>query len=113
MKRFKRLTKYLDNGLLDMDNNSIENSIRAIALGRRNFMFSGSHDGATRSAMLYSLTGSCKMNGINPLEYLTDVLKRINTHPKDQINNLLPNNWKPADLQSISPTNSHLVENIA
>jgi transposase len=110
MKRFKRLTKYLDDGLLDIDNNSIENSIRAIALGRRNFMFSGSHEGAARSAMLYSLTGTCKMNGINPLEYLTDVLKRINTYPKDQINDLLPNNWKPASLQSIGQSDSNLVE---
>jgi transposase len=110
MKRFKRLTKYLDDGLLDIDNNSIENSIRAIALGRRNFMFSGSHDGAARSAMLYSLTGTCKMNGINPLEYLTDVLKRINTHPKDQINDLLPNNWKPISLLNIGPPDTNLVE---
>lgn len=113
MKRFKRLSKYLDNGILDIDNNTIENSIRAIALGRRNYMFSGSHEGAARSAMLYSLTGTCKMHGINPLEYLTDVLKRINIHPKDQINDLLPNNWKPISQEGISPIDSHLVGNPA
>lgn len=110
MKRFKRLTTYLDNGKLDIDNNTIENSIRAVALGRRNFLFSGSHDGAARSAMLYSLTGTCKLNGINPLQYLTDVLKRINTHPKDRIVELLPNNWKPIGQKNENPVVSDLLE---
>ncbi|WP_152439805.1 IS66 family transposase, partial [Arcticibacter svalbardensis] len=94
MKRHKRLSVYMENGMLNIDNNPIESSIRPIALGRRNFLFSGSHDGAQRSAMLYSFMGTCKLHGINPMTWMEDVLKRINTHPSDKIHELLPPNWK-------------------
>ena len=101
MKRYKRLAIYMDNGLLNIDNNPIESSIRPIALGRKNFMFSGSHDGAQRSAMLYSFMGSCKLHGINPMIWMVDVLKKINNHPATEIQDLLPHRWK--ELQKVEP----------
>lgn len=94
MKRFKRLSVYMENGALNIDNNPIEGSIRGIALGRKNFMFCGSHDGAQRSAMLYSFMGTCKLLGINPMVWMVDVLKKINKQHADQIQDLLPHRWK-------------------
>ena len=94
MKRYKRLSVYMENEILNIDNNPIESSIRPIALGRRNFLFSGSHDGAQRSAMLYSFMGTCKLHGINPMVWMVDVLKRINNHPSAKIQDLLPHQWK-------------------
>lgn len=94
MKRYKRLSVYIENELLNIDNNPIESSIRPIALGRRNFLFSGSHDGAQRSAMLYSFMGTCKLHGINPMVWMVDVLKTINNHPSEKVQELLPHQWK-------------------
>lgn len=102
MKRYKRLSVYMENELLNIDNNPIESSIRPIALGRRNFLFSGSHDGAQRSAMLYSFMGTCKLHGINPMVWMVDVLKKINNYPSAQIQELLPHKWKKI--------NEHLLE---
>jgi transposase len=101
MKRYKRLAVYLENGILNIDNNPIESSIRGIALGRKNFLFCGSHDGAQRSAMLYSFMGTCKLQGINPMVWMVDVLKKINNQHADQIQDLLPHRWK--ELQEIEP----------
>ena len=84
----------MENGILNIDNNPIEGSIRAIALGRKNFMFCGSHDGAQRSAMLYSFMGTCKLLGINPMVWMIDVLKKINKQPAAQIQDLLPHRWQ-------------------
>lgn len=90
-----RLKRYVDNGKYEIDNNLIENSIRPIALGRKNYLFAGSHDGAKRLALFYSLLGSCKMNGINPFAWLNDVLTRIQDHKASQLEELLPHRWKP------------------
>ena len=97
MKRFTRLAVYMEDPMLSNDNNPIESSIRPIALGRRNFMFSGSHEGAQRSAMFYSFMGTCKLHDVNPLEWLTDVLEKINTHPIEQVHELLPHLWKKSN----------------
>jgi len=101
MKRYKRLSVYMENGALNIDNNPIEGSIRGIALGRKNFLFCGSHDGAQRSAMLYSFMATCKLLSINPMVWMVDVLKKINKQPTDQIQDLLPHRWKK--LQEIEP----------
>ena len=92
--RWENLTRYLNQGFLQIDNNLVENAIRPTVLGRKNYLFSGSHEAAQRSAMFYSLIGSCKMNGINPEEWLADVLDRIKDTKFSQLNSLLPNNWK-------------------
>lgn len=94
LERWEKLSRYTEDGILHIDNNLIENSIRPIKLGVKNYLFFGSHESATRSALLYSLVGSCKLQGIDPLEYLTDVLKRISSHPINRIKELLPHNWK-------------------
>ena len=84
---------YATNGNLNIDNNPVENSIRPVAVGRKNYLFAGSHEAAKRSGMLYSLLGTCKMHGIEPTAWLKDVLKRIPTHPINRIKELLPQNW--------------------
>lgn len=93
--RWEELKVYTTDGKLNIDNNPVENSIRPVAVGRKNYLFAGSHEAAKRSAMLYSLLGTCKLHAINPIVWLTDVLKRINSHPINQIQDLLPQNWQP------------------
>ena len=90
LKRWERLSIYTDNGMLNIDNNPVENSIRPVALGRKNYLFAGSHDAAQRSAMLYSLLGTCRMHGIEPLTWLAITLEKIATHPINKISELLP-----------------------
>ncbi len=95
IKRWEGLSLYTTNGMLHIDNNPVENSIRPVAIGRKNYLFCGSHEAAQRTAMLYSLLGTCKMNGINASDWLSDVLKRMPTHPVNKIRELLPHNWQP------------------
>lgn len=94
IKRWKGLSHYTENGDLEIDNNLIENAIRPVAVGRKNYLFAGSHEAAQRAAMMYSLFACCKKNEINPQEWLIDVLNRISDHPINRIEELLPNNWK-------------------
>jgi len=94
--RYNKIYLYLQDGRLEADNNLIENSIRPVALGRKNYLFAGSHSGAGKAAMVYSLLGSCKLQDINPYDYLQDVLERLPEHPVNQLHELLPTNWKPA-----------------
>lgn len=95
IERWPELMIYASDGKLNIDNNPVENSIRPVAIGRKNYLFAGSHEAAARSAMLYSLMGTCKLHGVNPFIWLRDILKRINHHPINKIEELLPQNWKP------------------
>ena len=95
IQRWPELMLYATDGKLNIDNNPVENSIRPVAIGRKNYLFAGSHEAAARSAMLYSLMGTCKLHSINPFIWLRDVLQRINNHPINKIAELLPHNWKP------------------
>ncbi len=95
IQRWPELMLYATDGKLNIDNNPVENSIRPVAIGRKNYLFAGSHEAAGRSALLYSLMGTCKLNSINPFIWLKDVLQRINNHPINKIAALLPHNWKP------------------
>jgi len=95
IERWEALSLYTTNGMLHIDNNPVENSIRPVAIGRKNYLFAGSHEAAQESAMIYSLLGTCKMHKINPWEWLKDVLTRLPDHPINQIKDLLPHNWKP------------------
>lgn len=94
IERWGRLSLYTENGMLNIDNNPVENSIRPVALGRKNYLFAGSHEAAQRSAMLYSLMGTCKMHGIEPYNWLRNTLEIIATHPIYRIKELLPHNCK-------------------
>jgi len=93
--RYNKIYIYLQDGRLEIDNNLIENSIRPVALGRKNYLFAGSHSGAEKAAIIYSLLGSCKLQNINPYDYLQDVLERLPEHPVNRLHELLPTNWKP------------------
>ena len=93
--RWHKLTVYIDHAHLNIDNNLVENAIRPTVLGRKNYMFAGNHEAAQRNAMYYSLMGSCKLNGINPYEWLIDVLERLPDTKSSQLYTLLPNNWQP------------------
>lgn len=90
---WKRLMRYLEDGRFEIDNNLIENSIRPIAIGRKNYLFAGSHEGAERMAMMYSFLGTCKINNVEPMQWLTDVLTRISDCKTSQLDLLLPHLW--------------------
>jgi transposase len=90
LSRWPALTRYVDNGQLEIDNNAAERALRVVALGRKNFLFAGSNAGGERAAAIYSLLGSAKLNGLDPELYLHHVLERIADHPINKINELLP-----------------------
>ncbi|WP_394760148.1 IS66 family transposase [Flavobacterium sp.] len=90
LNRWNTLLDYLKDGNLQIDNNLIENAIRPLALGRKNYLFAGSHDAAKNIAMYYSFFATCKKNEINPLKWLSYVLKNINNTKVSEINKLLP-----------------------
>ncbi len=92
--RWPALCRYVDHGLIEIDNNIAERSLRAIALGRKNYLFAGSHSGGERAAAIYSLIGTCKLNGIEPLAYLRHVLTHIAEHRINRIDELLPWNLR-------------------
>ncbi len=89
-----KLKGYINDGRYEIDNNLIENAIRPLALGRKNYLFAGSHKAAQRAAMMYSFFATCKINNVEPLEWLTDVLERIPEHKANKLSELLPQNWE-------------------
>lgn len=90
--RWDNLIEYLKDGMLEIDNNLVENAIRPNALGRKNYLFAGSHLGAERAAMFYSFFGTCRKNDINPFEWLKKVLEIIPDYPANKLRELLPQN---------------------
>ena len=90
LSRWRALTRYSDDGQLEIDNNAAERALRVVALGRKNFLFAGSDSGGERAAAMYSLLGSAKLNGLDPEIYLHYILERIADHPISRINDLLP-----------------------
>lgn len=85
LNHWQALVRYVEDGRIEIDNNAAERALRAVALGRKNFLFGGSDAGGERAAALYSLIGSAKLNGLDP-----DVLARIAEHPINRIEALLP-----------------------
>jgi len=94
LTRWVALTRYVDDGCIEIDNNAAERAIRALVLGRRNYLFAGSDAGGETAARLYSLIGTCRLNNIDPHGYLKHVLERIADHPINRIEELLP--WRLA-----------------
>lgn len=96
LKNWTALTRYCEDGELEIDNNAVERSIRGIAVGRANWTFFGSDEGGKTAAVLRTLTASCQRAGVDPFAWFKDVLSRIVTHPINRIAELLPHNWAPA-----------------
>jgi transposase len=96
ISRWRALTRYTEDGLLEIDNSAAERALRAVALGRKNFLFAGSDHGGERAAAMYTLIGSAKLNGLDPELYLRTVLAQIADHPISHIQDLLPWNMAPS-----------------
>ena len=94
LKLWPALTRYRDDGRIEIDNNAAERALRAVALGRKNYLFAGSDAGGERAAAIYSLIGTAKLNGLDPEAYLRDALTRIADHPVNRVDELLP--WQIA-----------------
>ena len=94
LHRKERMMHYLSDGSLHIDNNPIENTIRPIAVGRKNYLFAGSHDAAQWAAMFYSFFACCRLHEVDPSQWLEDVMRRLPEHPVNQIEQLLPPLWK-------------------
>jgi transposase len=96
LNNHRALTRFLTDARVPADNNRSEAALRVVALGRKNFLYVGNEDAGENIAGLYSLVATCIAYGKNPIEYLTDVLVRISSHPQSRIDELLPDAWQPA-----------------
>lgn len=94
LPRWEGLSAYAMHGQIEIDNNLAENSIRPLAIGRKNFLFAGSHQAAEMTAAMYSFMATCKRNRVDEFEWLKDVFARIQSHKQKDLYQLLPNNWK-------------------
>ena len=92
LNHWTALTRFLKDGRLLLDNNGTERQLRAVALGRKNYLFAGSHDAARLAAVLYSLLRTCAQHGVPPLPYLTDVLRKLRDGVP--VADLLPDRWR-------------------
>ena len=90
---YPNLKRYIEDGKYEIDNNNIENAVRPLALGRKNYLFAGSHQSAQHAAMMYSFFASCKANNVNPFIWLNDILNRLPEYKANKIEELLPHNW--------------------
>ena len=95
LKNWTALTRYCEDGDLEIDNNATERAIRSVAVGRNNWTFFGSDQGGHTAAVLRSFVASCQRAEVNPFTWFKDVLSRIATHPITRVAELLPHNWTP------------------
>jgi hypothetical protein len=103
--RWPSFTQYTTSGILAIDNNISENALRAVALGRKNWMFAGSDRGGRTAAVLFSMIASCKLHDVEPWSWLRDVLRRLPDLPLSKLPELLPGRWQPSSLtQAIAAT---------
>ena len=90
IKRWPALMRYADSGVLPVDNNPVENAIRPIAIGKKNWLFAGSERAGKRAAAIQSLLGTAKLNGLDPHAWLRDTLEKLPVWPNSRIDELLP-----------------------
>jgi transposase len=100
--RWTALTRYIDDGRLEMSNNAAERAIRPLALGRKNYLFAGSDEGGRRAAIIYTLIETARLNDTDPEAWLADILARIAEHPINRIDDLLPWKWRKETPQAIA-----------
>jgi transposase len=94
VNQWKALTRFLEDGRLELDNNGCERALRQVAVGRKNWMFAGSDAGAERAAVMYTLIGTCRLNGVDPWAYLRDVIEKLASGwLQSRLDELLPKNW--------------------
>jgi transposase len=99
LKLWPALTRYGEDGRIEIDNSAAGRSLRGIALGRRNYLFAGADSGGEHAAVMYGLIGTARLNGIDPEAWLRHVLMRIADHPVNRVDDFLPWNW-PTKLAS-------------
>jgi len=97
------IQRFVEDRRLAIDNNRTENQLRVVEMGRKNWLFAGSCEGARRAALLYSIVQSCNLVDVAPFPYLKDVLLRIATHPHRLIDQLTPKRWAEASVRSRPP----------
>jgi hypothetical protein len=102
LKRWEALTRFVDDGSLEIDNNLIENAIRPSALGKKNWLFVGHPEAGERSAVIYTLLGSCRRHGINPFDYLKDLFTRLPSAKITQIREFTPAAWAKASAKTVA-----------
>ncbi len=90
LTRIKKLRPYIDHGILEIDNNSAERSMRCVALGRKNYLFMGSEGGSKSAAIAYTLIETVKLRGVDPQAWLTNILSRIADHKITKLDELMP-----------------------
>jgi transposase len=100
--RWTALTRYVEDGHLEMSNNAAERAIRPLALGRKNYLFAGSDEGGRRAAVMYTLTETARLNNINPEAWLADVIARIADHSISKLDELLPWKWHRTQQQAVA-----------
>src|SRR3984957_4768590 len=100
--RWAALTRYVDNGRLEMTNNVAERAMRPLALGRKNYLFAGSDEGGRRAAVMSTLIEPARLNDVDPEAWLGDVISRIADHPNTKIDELLPWKWTTPGSQAIA-----------
>ena len=93
LKRWEALTRFVDDGALEIDNNLIENAIRPSAVGKKNWLFIGHPEAGERSAVIYTLLGSCRRHGVNPFDYLKDLFMRLPASKIREIKQFTPAAW--------------------
>jgi transposase len=103
LKRWGAFTRFLEDGRICLTNNAAERALRGAALGRKNWLFAGSDRGGQRAAAIYTLIQTCKLNNVDPQEWLADILARIAEHPIQRLHELLPWNWKHNRLKADAP----------
>jgi len=108
LKRWTALNQFVEDGTLEIDNNLIENAIRPSALGKKNWLFIGHPEAGERSAVIYTLLGSCRRHGINPFDYLEDLFTRLPSAKITQIKEFTPAAWAKAKAGDSLPTQQKL-----
>jgi hypothetical protein len=108
LSRWRALTRYIDDGRIEIDNSAAERALRAVALGRKNYLFCGSDGGGESAAAIYTLLGTARLNGVEPERWLREMLGRIADHPLSRIEELLPWNMAPDLRPAAEVSESHL-----